>query len=126
MVMSQPKALLPEHCLIFGSSSSYSMLDYLSRIFQTLTMVHTAGNVDQQLLSELKPRFLITQTNARFIVRAPNMDYRLVKSIAEKVQRDTPEQISQQKQALSAMLAAKPHPVAEIVHQYFLAATTPF
>lgn len=57
--------------LFFGSSSAYSMFHFLSRIFQTIIFVHTAGNVDQELIEQVEPDYFCMQTNARFVVRSP-------------------------------------------------------
>lgn len=78
------QALVQKHLVIFGASSSYSMLDYLCRIFGRITLMHTAGNIDPNVLAELKPDYLVCQTNARYVVRAPDADYSLATVIAEK------------------------------------------
>lgn len=83
-VIEQPDALQPFHCLVFGGSSSYSMLDYLSRLFKTVTLVHTAANIDETILNELEVDYLIAQTNARFVVRAPHHGYSLKNIFTEK------------------------------------------
>ncbi|MDR6984051.1 hypothetical protein J2X32_002693 [Rheinheimera pacifica] len=77
-------ALQQGHLVIFGASSSYSMLDYLCRIFSHITLMHTAGNLDPIVLAKLKPDYLVCQTNARYIVRAPLVDYSLAEVIAAK------------------------------------------
>lgn len=78
------QALVQKHLVIFGASSSYSMLDYLCRIFGRITLMHTAGNIDPTVLADLKPDYLVCQTNARYVVRAPHADYSLAAVIAEK------------------------------------------
>lgn len=93
MVTRYEKALLNDTCLVFGSSSSYSMLNYLGRLFQNLVFVHSAGNVDTKLLLACQPRYLITQTNARFVVVAPSVGYSLQRDIEDKVSRLTEEQL---------------------------------
>src|SRR5690606_23289521 len=93
MVTRYEKALLNDTCLVFGSSSSYSMLNYLGRLFQNLVFVHSAGNVDIKLLLACQPRYLITQTNARFVVVAPSVGYSLQRDIEDKVSRLTEEQL---------------------------------
>ncbi|MDP4528971.1 hypothetical protein Q3O59_08010 [Alkalimonas delamerensis] len=60
--------------LLFGSSSSYSMMDYLSRIFRRVVLVHCAGNLDAELIAQLKPDYLVAQTNARFVVIPPTSE----------------------------------------------------
>lgn len=70
--------------LLFGSSSAYSMFHFISRIFQTVIFVHTAGNVDQKLIREVNPDYLCMQTNARFIVKSPTTNESVEKYIAHK------------------------------------------
>lgn len=79
-------ALLSGHILIFGSSSSYPMLDYLVRLFAKVTLIHTAGNIDPQVASDLSPDYFLSQSNARFIVTAPSAKASLKTIISEKLE----------------------------------------
>lgn len=72
-------------CLVFGSSSSYMMLNYYYRAFTDVVFVHTAGNVDLDMLECEKPQYLIVQTNGRFVVRPPVVSFDLAAVIAEKL-----------------------------------------
>jgi len=65
------EALLGESLLVFGSSSSYTMFDYLSRLYTNIVFVHTAGNIDHDVIEAVRPDCLCLQTNARFVVKAP-------------------------------------------------------
>jgi len=91
MILANPKALVSARCMIFGSSSSYLMLDYFSRVFSELVFVHTAGNIDMNLLQRERPDYVLAQTNGRFVVRAPVADYDLSAVIADKVGMMSPE-----------------------------------
>jgi len=82
-------ALFDKRLLIFGSSSAYTMFNYLTRIFQNVLFIHTAGNVDPEVIDVVKPDFLCTQTNARFVVRPPAVGVSLKEYIGEKI-RQTP------------------------------------
>ncbi|MDR7119321.1 alginate O-acetyltransferase AlgX-related protein [Rheinheimera soli] len=84
LCLANELALVPRHLVIFGASSSYSMLDYLCRIFGRITLMHTAGNIDPGVVAELTPDYLVCQTNARYVVRAPDANYSLAAIIAEK------------------------------------------
>lgn len=84
VVLKNAAAIQQAHLVIFGASSSYSMLDYLCRIFSHITLMHTAGNLDPSELARLKPDYLVCQTNARYVVRAPIADYSLAEVIAAK------------------------------------------
>lgn len=95
MILANPKALVGARCMIFGSSSSYSMLDYLGRVFAELVFVHTAGNIDMGLLQRERPDYVLAQTNGRFVVRAPVADYDLAAVMAEKVESMSAEQRGQ-------------------------------
>lgn len=77
-------ALYNNRCLIFGSSSSYSMFNYLYRIFEILVFVHSAGNLYDDILNIVEPNYLIAQTNERFIVQPPTHHYKLASLIEEK------------------------------------------
>lgn len=84
MVMEYPKALVPGTCLLFGSSSSYSMFNYLCRLFQRVVFVHSAGNVDPALVEAVAPGYLAAQTNARFVIQVPTVAYSLQEMVQEK------------------------------------------
>lgn len=87
MVINNPAAIYAKRCLILGSSSAYSMLAYLSRVYRELVLVHCAGNVDEQLVANLEPDVVLLQTNARFVVRAPACEYSLEDEISDKLAR---------------------------------------
>jgi hypothetical protein len=84
MVMQYSSALTDATCLIFGSSSSYSMLNYLCRFFNRLVFVHSAGNLDSRVIEAVAPDYLVAQTNARFMIRPPVADYSLERAMNEK------------------------------------------
>ena len=85
MIMHYPHALLKQRALLFGSSSAYTMFNYLSRIFETLIFVHCAGNIDPALVAQVAPDIVIAQTNARFIVKPPRVGQSTRDYIADKV-----------------------------------------
>ncbi|HBP41103.1 MAG TPA: glycosyltransferase [Halomonas sp.] len=84
LVIEYPEALMSGTCLIFGSSSSYSMFNYLCRVFQRIVFVHSAGNVDPDLVKAVAPAYLATQTNARFVVQIPTVTHNLDEVIHQK------------------------------------------
>ncbi|WP_444677551.1 hypothetical protein [Halomonas sp. E19] len=95
LVIEYANALCKETCLIFGSSSSYSMFNYLCRFFARIVFVHSAGNIDTDVVKRIQPGFLVCQTNARFVVEVPRTDYSLVAAIGEKCTHLTAEQWQQ-------------------------------
>lgn len=95
LVIEYPDAVHDGVCLIFGSSSSYSMFNYLCRFFRRLVFVHSAGNIDPALIASVQPDFLVAQTNARFVVQVPALNQALVELIHDKVARLNDEERSQ-------------------------------
>lgn len=83
------QALQQARVVIFGSSSAYSMLDYLSRLFSEVILIHSAGNIDTELTLALKPDYLVAQTNGRFVVKAPEVGYSLQQVMYEKLQMES-------------------------------------
>ncbi|MCL5255393.1 MAG: hypothetical protein M1363_04580 [Gammaproteobacteria bacterium] len=77
-------AIVKKHLLVFGSSSAYTMLDYIGRVFARVTLVHSAGNIDPQVVKALAPDVCVAQTNGRFTVVAPRCDYDLAADVAAK------------------------------------------
>ncbi|MBE0465000.1 MAG: alginate O-acetyltransferase AlgX-related protein [Halomonadaceae bacterium] len=84
MLVVNEQALIPEICLIFGSSSSYSMMNYVCRLFKQVVFVHSAGTLDPELIKAVNPAYLVVQTNARFVVQVPGVKQSLLELIHEK------------------------------------------
>ena len=85
MVVESDQALLSSTCLIFGASSAFPMLNFLSRVFACVVVVHSAGNVDKRLIRSVGPDFLVAQTNERYVIRPPLTDYDLKNTIRAKM-----------------------------------------
>ena len=109
MLYENDNALSPQHCLIFGASSSYSMLNYLVRLYAKISIVHTAGNVDPDVIAAIVPDSIICQTNERFIVRAPVAHYSLANTIQEKLADMTAASASELKLASASKSGATHH-----------------
>lgn len=92
VVIEYEAALKDATCLIFGSSSSYSMFSYLCRLFKRIVFVHTAGNIDKALMSKVAADYFIAQTNARFMIRPPHFDYNVMAIIKDKQKNLTADQ----------------------------------
>lgn len=84
-------AVFDASCLVFGASSSYSMLAFLCRVFKKVVFVHTAGNVDPLLIEAIQPNYVLCQTNERYITRAPDSRYCVRQTIKDKWQLLSPE-----------------------------------
>jgi len=87
LVIEYPEAVSTGVCLIFGSSSSYSMLNYLCRLFRRIVFVHSAGNLDPEVIASVAPDTLVAQTNARFVVQVPSLEQSVAQLIHDKVSR---------------------------------------
>jgi hypothetical protein len=83
-ILDNPHALHQQTLLVFGSSSVYSMFNYLARIFKTIVFFHTAGNIDKALVEKIAPNYLLAQSNARFVVEAPSFAIKISDYIEEK------------------------------------------
>ena len=88
-ILDNPDALNEQTLLVFGSSSVYSMFNYLARIFRTVVFFHTAGNIDKELVDKIAPDYLLAQSNARFVVKAPSFDIKISDYIKDKKRRLT-------------------------------------
>ncbi|MDQ7727294.1 glycosyltransferase family 2 protein [Halomonas sp. SpR8] len=84
LVIEYPDALMPGTCLLFGSSSSSSMFNYLCRVFQRFVFVHSAGNIDPDVVAAVAPSYLAAQTNGRFVVQVPSASHSLEEVIRQK------------------------------------------
>lgn len=79
-------ALINETLILFGSSSSYSMFNYLSRVFKKTVFFHTAGSIDLKVLEEIRPKYMVAQSNARFLVRASSTSISIKDIVVEKLE----------------------------------------
>ncbi|ANB21078.1 hypothetical protein A6K25_07145 [Alteromonas stellipolaris] len=86
-ILDNPDALNKKCLLVFGSSSVYSMFNYLARIFRTVVFFHTAGNIDKELVEKIAPDYLLAQSNARFVVKAPSFDIKISDYVLDKRKR---------------------------------------
>lgn len=91
IIVANEKAAVNSTLLMFASSSGYSMLNYLYRIFRKIVFIHTAGSVDTQLIEQLAPQFIVSQTNARFVVRAPRIGISVARLIKKKLKAESVE-----------------------------------
>ncbi|MGY8872674.1 MAG: glycosyltransferase family 2 protein [Pseudomonadales bacterium] len=91
IVMENPATLYSATCLIFGASSSYSFLNYAYRIFEKVIFIHNSGSLDPGLLRSLQPQYVISQTNARFVVKHPTANFSHLKSVKDKWKKLSPD-----------------------------------
>ena len=89
LVVQNDKAPLDSTLLMFASSSGYSMLHYLYRVFKRIVFVHTAGNIDRTVISAVAADYVISQTNARFVIRAPKVGVSLQKLMRSKLKLES-------------------------------------
>ena len=72
--------------LLFGASSAYPMLKYLKRLFRRIVFVHSAGNVDAEIVRHERPDYLVMQTTARFMITPPDTGFKLGAAVGTKLQ----------------------------------------
>lgn len=85
-VIYYDNAIYDEVLLILGSSSSYTLFNYLCRIYKIVVFVHCAGNIDISFVEAISPDYVLTQSNARFIIRPPSVDENYFTYIEEKLE----------------------------------------
>jgi hypothetical protein len=124
MVIDNPTAALDKHCLMFASSSGYTMLDYLVRIFRQITFIHTSGSIDEELCQLLQPDVLLSQTNARYVLRSPVFKYRLKLVLQQKLDAMTPDERSAFVTTAASKAATAALPAATILQNYLESAAT--
>ena len=85
IVIYYPDALYDEVLLLLGSSSSYTMFNYLSRIYRKVVFFHCAGNIDPDFVKKITPDYVVAQTNARFVIKPPVASDNFLSYIKRKV-----------------------------------------
>lgn len=84
LVFENKSAIFHLKTVVFGASSSYPMLKYLTRLFSRLVFVHSAAQVDKSVLSHEQPEILLLQSNGRFLVQAPSLNFSLEDAVSRK------------------------------------------
>ncbi len=85
LVLDAVNALWSGVLVMFGASSSYPMLKYLKRLFRRIVFVHSAGNVDPEVVRHERPDYLVMQTTARFMIEPPNTNFHLRDAMKQKL-----------------------------------------
>ncbi|RDV26578.1 hypothetical protein DXV75_06170 [Alteromonas aestuariivivens] len=84
-VIYYKEAIYEDVLMVLGSSSSYTMFNYLSRVYKIIVFFHCAGNIDPEFIKSVNPNYVVTQSNARFIVKSPNANEDFRSYIKEKI-----------------------------------------
>lgn len=72
--------------VLFGDSFSNNMVPWLSLVFKRLLFVHTAGAIDNKIINQEMPDFIILQSNSRFLTSAPHYGIHVDKVISGKLE----------------------------------------
>lgn len=109
LIFDAPQAPFDDSLLMFGASSGYPMLKYLKRLFRRVVFVHSAGNVDPEIVLHEQPGSLLLQSNGRFLIQPPRADFSLRRAVATKI-AEGGETV---RRRLDGLLAGGPRPAAD-------------
>lgn len=84
LVFENEIAIFPLRIVVFGASSSYPMLKYLKRLFARLVFVHSAAQIDVDVINHEKPDILLSQSNGRFLIQPPHLNFSLSDAVIRK------------------------------------------
>ena len=84
LVFENEIAIFPLRIVVFGASSSYPMLKYLKRLFARLVFVHSAAQIDVAVINQEKPDILLLQSNGRFLIQPPHLNFSLSDAVIRK------------------------------------------
>lgn len=85
IVFENEQAVFRLRMVIFGASSSYSMLKYFKRIFSRIVFVHSVANIDLEVVEQENPDILLLQTHARFLMGVPSANFSLRDAVCKKL-----------------------------------------
>lgn len=105
MIFQQAMPCFDSRALVFGASSAYVMLQYLSRLFRRTVFIHSGASVDEAVVQHERPDVLVLQSNGRFLIVPPTLDFDLRRSVAAKFKEAPPavrEHVSQLRQSKPA------------------------
>jgi alginate O-acetyltransferase complex protein AlgJ len=71
IIYCNQKANSKHTLVVFGSSSSYALITFLSVYFSRTVFIHSAASIDTKVIEHEKPSHVLLQSNARFINVAP-------------------------------------------------------
>lgn len=74
-------------CILFGGSSSTNVAPWLVNHFHRLIYIHTAAAIDQSIIEAERPSHVILQTNSRFIINPPKINFSVRSVIKQKLKQ---------------------------------------
>ncbi|MBC2677512.1 alginate O-acetyltransferase AlgX-related protein [Pseudomonas baltica] len=91
VIFENSSALIHSTLVIFGSSSSDSLVKPFTLLFSRVVQVHSSASVDTSILNHECPDYVLLQSNSRFILECPQVfgTYSIKSVIADKLQRLT-------------------------------------
>lgn len=101
LIFETSNVLWKNSLLIFGASSSYPMLKYLKRLFKRIVFIHSAGNVDPEIILHERPDFLVMQTTARFMIEPPHTNFSIHNAVITKIGSASEDVRSRAKELMS-------------------------
>lgn len=107
IITLNPQAVYAKRLLIFGSSSTYTMMHYVARTFSEVVFVHSAANVDADFLKRVYADYCLVQSNGRFLVKPPSVRYQLLADIRRKWHQLSAAEQADTQQKLQGYLAAE-------------------
>lgn len=76
-VYENPNAVVQHTLVIFGDSFSTNLAHLLTPIFSRVVYTYTGGGIDRSVIEFEKPKFITIQSNQRFIITPPPLDYNI-------------------------------------------------
>ncbi|MCF5663150.1 hypothetical protein, partial [Pseudomonas syringae] len=71
IISENTQPLCSDSILIFGSSSAYNFVKFFQMYFRRVVLVHSAAELDTEIISHEKSKYVLLQSNSRFINVAP-------------------------------------------------------
>lgn len=72
-------------CILFGDSFGVNVTPWLVKHFSRLIYIHSAAAFDESILRIERPTHVILQTNSRFIIKPPELNFSIRPSIEGKL-----------------------------------------
>lgn len=88
VIFENPSAHMHRTLVVFGSSSSDSLVKPLALFFSRVVQIHSSASVDSSILDHERPDYILLQSNSRFILECPETygTYSIKDVIANKLQ----------------------------------------
>lgn len=108
-VYENPEAAIHQTLVIFGDSFSTNLSRLLTPIFSRVVYTYTGAGLDKSVADFEKPKFIVAQSNQRFIITPPPLEYNIWENAKSKLIQEDEGILESLASEMQAHLAGSSH-----------------